>query len=96
MRRPISLGVAVALMTAACSAAGPPAANPTTSGPASTTVPSVSLSAPDDTTTTVADSPATTSDRPPAPDFTLALGDGGSFTLSEEARPVFLVFWAEW
>ncbi len=33
---------------------------------------------------------------PPAPDFTLALGDGRSFTLSEEARPVYLVFWAEW
>ncbi len=32
----------------------------------------------------------------PAPDFTLELGDGGTFTLSEETRPVFLVFWAEW
>lgn len=33
---------------------------------------------------------------PPAPDFTLALGDGGVFTLSEEQKPVYLVFWAEW
>lgn len=31
-----------------------------------------------------------------APDFTLQLGNGGRFTLSEEQRPVFLVFWAEW
>jgi len=35
-------------------------------------------------------------DVTPAPDFSLELGDGGTFTLSEEARPVFMVFWAEW
>jgi cytochrome oxidase Cu insertion factor (SCO1/SenC/PrrC family) len=32
----------------------------------------------------------------PAPDFTLALGTGESFTLSAEQKPVYLVFWAEW
>ena len=31
-----------------------------------------------------------------ASDFTLALGDGSTFTLSETDRPVYLVFWAEW
>lgn len=31
-----------------------------------------------------------------APDFSLDLGEGGTFTLSEETRPVFMVFWAEW
>jgi hypothetical protein len=31
-----------------------------------------------------------------APDFTLALGDGGTFRLSEEKNPVYMVFWAEW
>ncbi len=31
-----------------------------------------------------------------APDFTLALGEGGEFALSEEALPVYMVFWAEW
>ena len=31
-----------------------------------------------------------------APDFTLVLGNGDTFTLSEEQRPVFLLFWAEW
>ena len=33
---------------------------------------------------------------PEAPDFTMALGDGGSFTLSEEAKPVYMIFWADW
>ncbi|MEX2323803.1 MAG: TlpA disulfide reductase family protein [Acidimicrobiia bacterium] len=32
----------------------------------------------------------------PAPDFTLALDGGGSFSLSAETKPVLLVFWAEW
>lgn len=36
------------------------------------------------------------SGRPFAPDFTLELGDGGSYTLSEAEKPVYLVFWAEW
>jgi hypothetical protein len=50
------------------------------------------------TTTAVADPPVTTAapSGDPAPDFTLALGEGGSFTLSEEQKPVYLVFWAEW
>jgi hypothetical protein len=34
--------------------------------------------------------------RESAPDFTLALHGGGSYTLSEENRPVYLLFWAEW
>ena len=36
------------------------------------------------------------SDRPAAPDFTLELGEGGSFTLSQGEKPVYLIFWAEW
>ncbi|MGA7272458.1 MAG: hypothetical protein WB239_15410 [Acidimicrobiia bacterium] len=44
------------------------------------------------TTTT----PSSTTAVRTAPDFTLQLGDGGQFVLSEETRPVFLVFWAEW
>lgn len=35
-------------------------------------------------------------DAPIAPDFTLELGGGGEFVLSEEAKPVYMVFWAEW
>lgn len=38
----------------------------------------------------------TRSDRPIAPDFTLELGEGGTYTLSEGEKPVYLVFWAEW
>ena len=44
----------------------------------------------------VEDGAATTSETPVAPDFELALGDGGTFRLSDETKPVFLVFWAEW
>ena len=33
---------------------------------------------------------------PMAPDFILALGNGGVFSLEEEKKPVYLVFWAEW
>jgi hypothetical protein len=31
-----------------------------------------------------------------APAFTLELGAGGTFTLMDENRPVYLLFWAEW
>jgi hypothetical protein len=50
---------------------------------------------PEPTSTTV---PGPSPDGPPAPDFTLALGEDGSdtFTLSHETKPVFLIFWAEW
>ena len=42
-------------------------------------------------------SPSTVTEvRAVAPDFALGLGDGGTFVLSEEVRPVYLVFWAEW
>ena len=32
----------------------------------------------------------------PAADFTLELGSGGTFVLSEQTKPVLAVFWAEW
>ena len=35
-------------------------------------------------------------DAPPAKDFTLALEPSGEFVLSREAKPVYMVFWAEW
>ena len=35
-------------------------------------------------------------DGPAAPDFALALGSGETFVLSDEQKPVYLVFWAEW
>lgn len=58
-------------------------------GPTSTIVPGSS-------TTTTPGSNSTTSGRQIAPDFTLELGDGGQYVLSEGAKPVYLVFWAEW
>ena len=45
---------------------------------------------------TVDDAAAATDEDPTAPDFELELGDGGTFRLSDETKPVFLVFWAEW
>ncbi|MDK1010969.1 MAG: hypothetical protein QGM46_08890 [Actinomycetota bacterium] len=33
---------------------------------------------------------------PVAPDFTLALEPSGRFVLSQEVKPVYMVFWAEW
>lgn len=69
-----------------------------TDPPVTTTAGSVDEAAPTttDTTAPASETTETTSGRPVAPDFTLALGDGGEFTLSEGEKPVYLVFWAEW
>jgi hypothetical protein len=58
-------------------------------GPA--TISSTSPTAPAPDTTTDAEP-----DGPVAPSFTLVLGDGSTFDLAREARPVYMVFWAEW
>lgn len=54
----------------------------------------------DDTTATTAAAPSEPSapraEGPNAPDFTLALDAGGEFVLSQEVKPVYMVFWAEW
>lgn len=62
----------------------------TATGGETTTAPSETA------TTSAADTTVATSGRPQAPDFTLELGEGGAYTLSEGARPVYMVFWAEW
>lgn len=53
-----------------------------------------STAAPDTTSPSADGGPI---EGPAAPDFTLALGTGSNtFTLSDEAKPVYMVFWAEW
>ena len=87
MRRTATFAVVAALCLAAC---GEPAtsAGVTTSLPPSTEGYSSS--------STTSSSSTVTEAGESAPDFTLALGGGGTFVLSEEARPIYLVFWAEW
>ena len=49
---------------------------------------------PETTTTTTVPPPEPLG--PPAPDFTLELGTGGTFVLSQQTTPVVIFFWAEW
>lgn len=108
MRRHILLVVlALALLAAACGNGADASVDQPMSTPSST-VSEDSTAAPADSSTTTNDSSdsvdttsATSSTKPEgpaAPDFTLALGASGSesLTLSEEAKPVFMIFWAEW
>ena len=87
------------MVMAACG--GAPTAEPTsvaTSVVVTTSL--VTTTAPAGTATTVGPAPTTTPRIRPegddAPHFSLVLGEGGVFTLTEETRPVFLLFWAEW
>ena len=50
----------------------------------------------EETTQPPTERPAPDPNREIAPDFSLGLSDGSTFVLSEETRPVFMVFWAEW
>lgn len=79
----------LAIVVAACSGT---TVETTSSDPGSTTP----TSGP--TTPTTSSAPTTLPEPNPdlAPDFTLVLSDGSAFTLSEAARPVYLLFWAEW
>lgn len=86
MRRTAALAVVV-LGLAGCG-------DPVTSDGA-TTIPPLSTEGSTSSSTTPSSSTVTEA-RNAAPDFALGLGDGGTFVLSEEARPVYLVFWAEW
>ena len=67
--------------------------------PTSSVAESPATTADDGSTPTTSDPvspPTTDSGRPVAPDFTLELGEGGEYTLSEGSKPVYMVFWAEW
>lgn len=95
MRRPLFVPTGLLVLTmvvAACGGDTSPIASgdpvPTSSTPSSEPASPVGS----DVTTTVPAEP----EGPIAPDFTLALGDGGTYTLSEGEKPVYMVFWAEW
>lgn len=101
----ISLVLAMLLMLAACSSgtSETTGGSTTTSAATASTEPSSSVTEPDGgaeetptTSTSQAADPSPQVEGPVAPDFTFALADGSAFTLSEEQKPVYLVFWAEW
>jgi hypothetical protein len=81
------LAVALVVVLAGCSGGGADDSSTTTTSGTTNTAAA--------TTSTSAETPSTAV-RQSAPDFTLQLGDGGSYTLSEGTKPVYLVFWAEW
>ena len=103
-----TLVFALALVAAACGGASGGVTTP--DGTATTTSSAATSSAPTSTTAGSAApggdagpvAPASTTVPAedlgdPAPDFLLALGEGGStFSLSQEVLPVYMVFWAEW
>jgi len=103
--------VALALVMTACTGTTGETADPsvtTATAPEPTTQSSTTVATPEGTaarTTQPAepaatDSPSTTArprpDGDDAPDFTVELGQGGTFTLSDEQKPVYMIFWAEW
>lgn len=101
MRRLYLLIGLLSLVLAGCSSDGAGSATTEISTTQSTATTATTESteptqAPAATTSTTLEPTGTTSGRPAAPDFTLELGDGGAFTLSEGTKPVYLVFWAEW
>jgi hypothetical protein len=95
MRPPVLLLIrllALTMVVAACGADPSPIAigEPVPTTPAPSTEPAPVPSS--GVTTTAPAEPQ----GPIAPDFTLTLGDGGTYTLSEGEKPVYMVFWAEW
>ena len=104
MRR-IVLLIALAVVLAACGGPADAGDEVSAGAPATTAAPEDG-SAPAPTSTVGADQPdqeqisstaeGRSFDGPPAPDFELALADGSTFRLSDEHKPVYVVFWAEW
>jgi hypothetical protein len=87
--------LAAVMLVAACSTT-PLGSSPDSVSEVPSTVSGPTTAAGTPSTTTPAGSSTAPSGRETAPDFTLALHGGGSYTLSEENRPVYLLFWAEW
>ncbi len=99
VRRVLLAVMVLSLLVAACSPATDSAGESTapTSDQGSTSSAGGSSGEDGSTTTGQSGDTTTTSDRPLAPDFRLELGNGqGTYVLSEESKPVFMIFWAEW
>jgi hypothetical protein len=101
-----ALAIAIVLSLAACSVESNPTATTATTavvaGESTSTTAQPATTSEDiggetstSTTSEVSDPPPPV-DGPAAPDFTFALADGSTFSLSGEQKPVYLVFWAEW
>jgi len=98
MRRIAAISV-LAVIASACAPTTSSSTTASTTADISTTAPTVPSSSTTAGTGTTGVTSTTVRDRPEgvaAPDFTLALGEGGEFTLSDEQKPVYMVFWAEW
>ena len=104
--RKLLLPAVVALVLSACGGAGDQTAQSTTTLQDVAVSPDrvVTTSTPAATDSGDSESAASTAspavapsfDGPAAPDFDLALSDGSTFLLSDEEKPVYIVFWAEW
>ena len=105
MKRILLLVAALTLFGAACSAAG--VTESFEELPGSEAQPETSISVSPSKDAPVSDdagsddsvsdeTPEPQPEGPVAPDFTLALEPSGEFVLSQEVKPVYMVFWAEW
>jgi len=102
MKRSVSLLLGVVLVATACGGAATDVSSEVE--PASTVNTTLAANPPSpvgssDTTGPAAyepDAAPSGVDGPAAPDFSLVLNDGSTFTLSEGSKPVYMVFWAEW
>lgn len=91
MRR-ILVFAALSLVLAACGSDGSAPSDEGTSPPTAADTTNASTVAPGGESRSRSDSDGLGA----APGFTLELGQGGTFVLAEERRPVFMIFWAEW
>lgn len=105
MNRPTLFISALALVLAACSGSTVeetfdtvPAslADSTESSTTTSDVPTAPSDEESNDGETATEEPKAAPEGPAAPDFTLALQPSGEFVLSQEVKPVYMVFWAEW
>lgn len=67
---------------------------PTTGETAETVAPIPESEPPTESSASPTEAPPV--DGPEAPNFEMSLADGTAFSLTDEQKPVYLVFWAEW